>query len=172
MTNQGDSTLDAARLRAEFDATFAAPALASEDAHVELVTIRLGEDRFALRMAQIGSVVADQRVEPVPSAEPAFMGLMADRGRLVPVFRLRALLGYPPATFETDRSWVVCVGTSEPVAFAFDSFAGYLRAHVGSVGDGAAASTPCVAQVVRDANAIVPILDPGLLIAETRRRER
>lgn len=129
----------AAQLRHDFDQSFAqapqeaAQAQGSED----YLAIRLGADAHALRLAEIAALAPLAALTRVPGPCPELLGLIGSRGRLVPVYDLRALLGYaapalprsatggPPGTPGLPR-WQVVLA-AQPVALAFDSFEGHLR---------------------------------------------
>lgn len=129
----------AAQLRHDFDQSFAqAPQEAPEAAGSEdYLAIRLGADPHALRLAEIASLAPLAALTRVPGPCPELLGLIGSRGRLVPVYDLRALLGYaapalprqapggPPGTQGLPR-WQVVLA-AQPVALAFDGFEGHLR---------------------------------------------
>jgi len=63
-------------------------------------------------------------VTPLPTGVPELLGLAGFRSTLVPVYDLRALLGYPRG--ETPR-WMVSTSGDAVVALAFDAFDAHVR---------------------------------------------
>ena len=112
------------RLRREFDDTFAKPP-AVQATRESFLGLGLRGDPYALRVKQIEGVLTERRIIPLPTAVPAFAGLSAHRGSLVPVYDLGTLMGY--ATAATLR-WVVTVRALDGlVGLAFDRFDGHYR---------------------------------------------
>lgn len=113
-----------ARLKREFDETFAKPP-ARQAAHESFLGLGLRGDPYALRIGQIEGIVTERRIVPLPTAVSAFAGLTAHRGSLVPVYDLGMLLGYTPAS---TLPWIATVRASEAlVGFGFDRFDGHYR---------------------------------------------
>jgi chemotaxis signal transduction protein len=61
------------------------------------VHLSLGEERYALPVGEVLSVVDAEDVTPVLGAPPSVLGLRALDGQLLPVFRLAAVLGVAAA---------------------------------------------------------------------------
>jgi chemotaxis signal transduction protein len=59
------------------------------------VHLSLGEERYALPVGDVLSIVDAEGVAPVLGAPPSVLGLRALDGQLLPVFRLGAVLGAP-----------------------------------------------------------------------------
>ena len=57
------------------------------------VHLSLGEERYALPVGEVLSIVDAAGVTPVLGAPPSVLGLRALDGQLLPVFRLAAVLG-------------------------------------------------------------------------------
>jgi purine-binding chemotaxis protein CheW len=111
-------------MRRAFDASFSVTTSAETTAFDELLAIGVGQGHYAVRRADVSALVVDKAVTPLPGTPPAFLGIAAFRGRLIPVYDLRGLLG-------EDRTaqprWLV-LGVSEPrYGLAFDRFERYLR---------------------------------------------
>jgi chemotaxis signal transduction protein len=113
-----------ARLRREFDETFARPP-ATQPGFEAFLGLRLRDDPYAVRLRQIEGLLSDRRIVPLPTAVAAFAGLTAHRGALVPVYDLGMLLGYPAAA---SLRWIVTVRASEALlGLAFERFDGHYR---------------------------------------------
>jgi len=109
--------LSSEELRREFDERFAAPVVESEEGLSDLLLIRVCDDVHALRTSELSGVRAAGKTTPLPSSQPALLGMISLRGELVPVFDLPLLLGYE-ASSEPIR-WLALVGKDEPVALGF-----------------------------------------------------
>lgn len=110
-------------LKRAFDGSFAS-APERRDADTEdFLAIRLGGDPYALRLREISGLFADRRISPLPSGLAELLGIAGFRGTILPVYDLRALLGYPASS--TPR-WLV-TSADKPLSFAFDAFEGHMR---------------------------------------------
>lgn len=126
MSDGASSTLAAATLRAEFDNAFARAADATHPAADGFLHVRVGGDGYALRVLEFEEITRAARVVPLPSSDPAFVGLTSLRGAMVPVFSPAVLLGYPsPAV---PGSWLArCRHAEGMIAFAFEATEGFTR---------------------------------------------
>jgi chemotaxis signal transduction protein len=111
-------------LRAAFDASFA---LAPAEPHVrpeDFLGIGMADRPFALRLGDVAGLFVDKHIAPLPGPAPALLGIAGFRGATVPVYDLRALLG-----FEVGKvpRWLVLVAGKDALALAFDRFEGHLR---------------------------------------------
>ncbi len=122
----------AAELRRQFDSSFAVARDTSTAAVVDLLAVRVGESRCAIRLSDVSGVFPDTTIEPVPSHCPLLLGIAAFRGSFLPVFDLRAILGQ---RFGGPVGWTFLVSGPTRLGLAFDGFDGHLR-----VPDGAIAS--------------------------------
>jgi purine-binding chemotaxis protein CheW len=113
----------AAELRAAFDRSFAVAARAGNQVSHDLIAIRVGDEPFAIRLADVAGLFADRKVTHVPGGYPAQLGIAGFRGALVPVFSLPLLFACPGGPVPR---WLV-VAAAVPVALAFDGFEGHLR---------------------------------------------
>jgi chemotaxis signal transduction protein len=117
-------------MRREFDLSFAQAPNAQTAKPENFLGIRLGDDAYAIRTAEIGGLHVDCRVMPLPTSVPAFLGVAGFRGLIAPVYDLAKLLGY--ASNSTHR-WVVLVRLGEPIAFAFETFESHFSADSNSI---------------------------------------
>lgn len=159
----------ASALRATFDRSFAAPRNGDTIEEEGFLAIQLGEDAYALRIAEIAGFHADKTITPLPSRIAELRGIAGFRGAMLPVYDLAALLGHP----SPDRTrWMVIVAGA-PVALAFDVFGGHFRfprsrvaSHAGS------ASTGRVHDVVRVEERVYSVIDLSAIIARIKERVR
>jgi purine-binding chemotaxis protein CheW len=151
----------AAELRRGFDAAFAEAPAAARPLLVDLLAIRVGDQRSAVRLEEVERLFADHPLTALPSTHPELAGLATARGTTFPVFDLRRLLGLPATG---PARWTVLVRA--PVAFgvAFDELEGHLRVPPEALlADEAPADRPraVVADgVVRPLVGLVGLLDP------------
>jgi len=147
----------AAQLRSDFDRSFAAPPRAPSAAPVDLLAIRLGEQPYALRLAEIAGLFADKKLTRLPQSVPAFLGIAGFRRSVVPVYDLSVLLGDPGAA---SPRWLV-IAAAGAFALAFDSFDGYLRLAPEDIAqpEHSAAARPHLRGLASAAGGLRPIVD-------------
>jgi chemotaxis signal transduction protein len=119
----------AAELRSDFDRSFAVPLRADVVQKLDLLAIRVGPEFCALRLSDVAGLFADRKITPVPGNNAGLLGIAGFRGQVLPVYSLPILLGHSGA--QTPR-WLV-IAAAAPVAFAFDTFEGHLRASSGAI---------------------------------------
>jgi chemotaxis signal transduction protein len=159
----------AAELRRAFDASFAAPTRRPAEDEQAFLVVSVGDDRYALRVGGLSGLLADRRIVPVPTPWPALLGLVAVRGALLPVFGLRALLDYPPAS-EPAR-WLLTIGRSPGTAFAIDRLLRHVRVRPGDVvPTSAQGGRRYVRETVSVEGAFLPVLEAAALHADVEAR--
>lgn len=115
-----------AELRHSFDETWAAPfSEATEELPDSLLSIRVSGDAYAIKVSEIVGLVTGRKIVSVPAPIPELLGLAGIRGTLVPVYSLKAILGY--GSDDEQPRWLALCGTEECFAVAFHEFEGYLR---------------------------------------------
>jgi purine-binding chemotaxis protein CheW len=70
------------------------------------LTLQLGNELFAIDVAQVREILELEQVTKVPAAPPYMRGVVNVRGRAIPVVDLRAKFGLPP-TADTLTTRVV-----------------------------------------------------------------
>jgi purine-binding chemotaxis protein CheW len=157
----------AAALRDEFDRSFAVPAQRVRPDELELLAIRIGDARFAVRLAGLAGVSAVGRICPLPGGAPGLLGLVALGGGLVPLFGLGVLLG-TPAVGDPIR-WALGVPGQPAIALGCEGLDGLIRVPAGAVaserGD---VARPFVEGVAVVGDAVVPLVEIGALEAAIR----
>jgi purine-binding chemotaxis protein CheW len=113
----------AAQLRRDFDSGFANPPPVGGEIRQDLLAIRLGTRRFAIRLSEIAGLYADKKITPVPAAAAGMLGIAGFRGSILPVYDLQSLLGLSSGS--ASRWLVVAAGAQ--VAFSFEAFEEQLR---------------------------------------------
>ncbi len=71
-------------------ASFAEAPRGDVETTCDLLTIRVGGDAYALRLAEVGGLFVDRVVTPLPTLVPELVGIAGFRAALVPVYDLRA----------------------------------------------------------------------------------
>jgi chemotaxis signal transduction protein len=113
----------AVELRLAFDSGFANPPSVERSATQGLLAIRVGSQKFALRLEEISGLFVDKKITFVPGGSEYLLGIAGFRGVIAPVYDLQRILGYPGG--QAPR-WLVIACTAS-VGFAFDAFDGQLR---------------------------------------------
>lgn len=148
-----------ARLRADFDRSFAEPARVFDGENIELLAVRAGERPYAIRLDQASGVHPDRPVTPLPTTVRALLGVAGYAGVVVPVYDLAALLGHP---VPQRPRWLLLTTGAPPLAFAFHELERHLRVPASDVIDGAAdgaGQQGCLHGMVRLADGNRPIVD-------------
>lgn len=147
----------AEELRAAFDQAFALAPVKADDDIEQLLAVRIGGDRFAMRLREVAGVFVDRRITRVRATVPGLIGLAGIRGVALPVYDLGHLLGYPAA--EAMPRWIVTLA-SEPLALTIEEFEGAVHVRRDAIVSTAASDsgTPHVRDVVRGAGLARPVI--------------
>lgn len=123
-TAGGDLRQRLVHLRESFDNSFAEPHREEVAAFEDLLAIRAGGHRYALRLTQAAGLFPDRPVTRLPGPLPSLLGVASFRGSIVPVYDLGAVFGHPaPAA----ARWLVLAAGEPSVALAFEELDGHLR---------------------------------------------
>jgi chemotaxis signal transduction protein len=114
----------AAELRRRFDEQFAVAPRTDTPRLEDFLAVRIAGDAFALRRFDVSGLLAGRKPVKLPSACPEFLGVVGFRGLIVPMYSLRALLGYPR---QENLRWAVLAASGDCLGLAFDEYEGYLR---------------------------------------------
>jgi chemotaxis signal transduction protein len=120
------SSARAGQLRRDFDQGFAEPLRSGKEELEALLTLRVGGEPYAVKIAEITGLIADRRIVSLPAMAPAFLGIVGLRGSVVPVWSLGALLGYAANT-EVPR-WLILAGgdgNRQALGLAFEQYDGH-----------------------------------------------
>ncbi|GGM29919.1 chemotaxis protein CheW [Dactylosporangium sucinum] len=119
-----------ADLREAFDRSFTEPPRQEVAGHDDLLAIRAGGQRYALRLTQAAGLFPDRPVTRLPGPLPALLGVAGFRGSIVPVYDLAAVFGGTAAGTGAGTGtarWLVLAAGAPPVALAFEALDGHLR---------------------------------------------
>jgi chemotaxis signal transduction protein len=131
MSNTADVVTERlTELRTAFDRSFAEPPRRHDRESSELLAIRAGDNRYALRLSQTSGLFSDRPITRLPGPLPALLGVAGFSGSIVPVYDLGALLGHPVA--EPPR-WLVLAAGAPAVALAFHDLDGHQRVPAASI---------------------------------------
>lgn len=144
-----EAVVKAAELKRMFDQAFADPPPPDAGPTIDFLAVGVGGDPWAIRLSEIAGLFSNRRITPLPGSATGLVGLMGLRGSLVPVYDLRAFLGYSGSV---SPRWVL-MAVAAPVALAFDRFEGHLRVPLTALSTdpepGPAAQSPVAHEVVR-----------------------
>lgn len=158
----------ASALRLDFDRSFAEPPPAPAPPLEDFLAIRVGTDPYAVRLAEVARLLVDGAVTRLPTPAPELLGITSFRGAIVPVYDLRALLGYPVA--ETPR-WLA-IAAQVPVALAFDAFDAHLRLsrEASAPSAGGEPAREHLRGVLRADDRVCPIVDVRSILEAIKKR--
>jgi chemotaxis signal transduction protein len=159
----------AAALRLAFDRGFAEPLRPGTDLSEALIAIRVGGERYAMRLGEIAGLFADKKVTPVPGGDASLIGIAGFRGAIVPVYGLAALLGQ--ASAQRPR-WLV-IASAAPVALAFEAFEAQLSVPPDAIlpAQSGSKARSCIRDFVRASHFSGPVIHlPSVLDAIKSRR--
>jgi purine-binding chemotaxis protein CheW len=101
---------------------------------VQLVPLRVGEQRWALRLEAVERVVAMVAVSPLPDSPAGVRGVVNVHGEIVPVLDLELRLGRPSRDRGTDGLLVFARTARRRVALPVDEVLGVLPVDAASIG--------------------------------------
>ncbi len=112
-------------LRRQFDESFTRPLAAKAAPAHNLLTIVAGDERFALRLSELGGIHPYSKVTPLPEAAPSLLGIVGIRGCLLSVHRLASFVGAGRGA--QDARWLLLPRGEEQLALAVEGIDAYLH---------------------------------------------
>lgn len=100
---------------------------------LQLVGFRLEGEEYCLDILQVQEIIRMQNLTHVPNAPDSIEGVINLRGKVIPVFGLRARFGIPPRSQTKDSRIVVVDLKGEILGLAVDSVTEVLRIPVEAV---------------------------------------
>ena len=152
-------------LRQSFDRAFAEALSPRREEALSLLSIRVGRDRHAVRLADVAALEVRCAVTPVPSEHTELLGIAGVRGAVVAVFDLAALIGAASG----EVPWLL-LAKGAPVAFAFTEFEGVWSARAEDLVRAPAGRDARVADVVLREGQPVAVIDLAGLVEDLERR--
>lgn len=110
-------------MREEFDRAFAAPLADDRGQLDDFLQIGAGDATYVVRLSEVAALHADHQAMWLPGPVSSLIGLVGLRGRVLPLYDLRRLLGVSDAA---AARWMLVVRERE-VALAFPRFDGHHR---------------------------------------------
>lgn len=103
---------------------FGTPSAPPVDEHadpvVRVLLVEVSRARCALPLDAVAEVLPAARVEPVPSAPAAVLGVLNVRGEAVAVLDVAVFLGYDRRPLHLSDRFVLLAGTDPPTALRVD----------------------------------------------------
>jgi purine-binding chemotaxis protein CheW len=126
------------------------------------VQLRIGAERYALAVEHVLEVTTFSPPTPLPGTRPDLLGLVALRGRVLPVYEAAGLLGVPDEPRPT-RIVVVADGALRAGVAVDEVLA------VGPLPDTAPADEPLLSGMALHEGRAVGVVDARVLLAELAR---
>lgn len=135
-----------------------APKARSMAQAVELLVFELDDQRYALTLSSVREVVRAVLLTHLPGAPAIVEGAIIVRGRIVPVFDLRARFGLPPRRLHPDQHLILAWAGERLVAIRADRVSGFVEIAPTEI-EAAAQLSPTLRQI-----AGVAKVDDGLIL--------
>lgn len=145
-------------LRTAFDRSFEEPLPVREEFARVLVVEAGGED-VALRLEDVRGLFLDASIEPVPTAPPTVLGLVALLGKEWPVYDLGGLLGRPG---KISRRVLCLVRGAPGVGVTFERLRSLLAVRPGEISS--VTREGAVERLVIDGASTIPLVDLSALV--------
>lgn len=162
-----EETANVLRLRAE---ALARPQRADEipDAErLELLVVGIADERYGIEAQHVREVIAMPQPTRLPGAPPVVLGIVNYRGRILPLFDLRSLLGLPSVT-HTATAFAAIELDAMRFGIAIDAVAGLVTVAASELFEPPPAprgGRPVVRAVTRD---MMGVIDLDALVADPR----
>ena len=134
-----DIALKFEELKHSFDLTFQQPLVERSQELVHLLIVRIGNARFALKVADLAGLARAQTVVPIPGADAGLLGIAGLKGRMIAVYSLAAMIGSSELSTEQNR-WMGLCRCAKEIALAFTAVTATMmvpRAELSPVSPGA-----------------------------------
>lgn len=136
----------------------------AERGSAELLRFRVGRERFALRLAEVEEAIEGPEVHPIPEAPREMLGVVALRGRLVPVYAPARALG---VRLDTPTVALVLAGLVRAIAIAVDDVEDVFTMPADALRNAPGTDDPdgILLGVTRHGSRLVSVLDGAALAA-------
>ena len=139
------------------------PAIASRTLPAELISVRVGDQLFALDIMAVREIRGWTTSTPIPHAPAYVLGMINLRGAVLPVLDLSSRLGLPPRSPGASSVVVVAELDGRPAGLLVDAVCDIITVEGHQVQDppklGDAAGSSFVRGVITMENEIVTLLD-------------
>ncbi|MCR5879029.1 chemotaxis protein CheW [Phenylobacterium sp. J367] len=136
----------------------------------ELISIRVGEQMFALDIMKVREIRGWTASTPLPHAPSYVLGMINLRGTVLPVLDLSGRLGLPPRTPDASSVVVVAELAGRPVGLLVDAVCDIITvdaAQIQAAPDLGSGDTDFVRGVITLETEIVTLLDLDTALPET-----
>ena len=99
----------------------ARPTRPGDGDRIQLLTFRVGDERFAADIFSVERVIRYTLPRPIPNVPAWLEGVLDYDSRVVPVIDLRARFELPPAPRERSRIMIVTLGADEWIGLVVDA---------------------------------------------------
>jgi purine-binding chemotaxis protein CheW len=131
----------------------------------DLLVFSLGQQRFALPVHQVATVVPRASLTPLPGAPRDLIGMLRLRGALFPVIDIRARLGLPAAAPRIGDCIVLMQTTERTVGLIVESVEGLMTVPVDQLDARAAAQHGGLVREIWEASSqVVATLDADVVV--------
>jgi len=99
-----------------------------EEALLELLTFRLGNEEYAFRIGEIHEIIRPQKVTKIPKTGSHLLGITSLRGKIIPVIDLKRLLSLDGNAVEQAKQKILILkGPKGPIGALIDRVVGVIR---------------------------------------------
>lgn len=99
----------------------------------KIVVFRLAEEEYGIPIDKVESIIRRETLTPVPYAPPSMVGVINQRGRIVPVIDLALRFDLPATEPSASARIVICQLEGELVGLAVDAATEVLQLPPGAI---------------------------------------
>lgn len=93
----------------------------TEESKLGLLIIEIAGERYGVRSSSVHEIVRHRQWTAVPGAPPTLPGIISQRGLILPIVEMRALLGLPETELQRSARFVVVQHNEIDMALLVDS---------------------------------------------------
>lgn len=127
-----------------------------QDKHL---TFRLGDEEYAIPVAQVREIVSAMTVTTVPGTSSHVVGVVNLRGKVIPIINLRARLGLPVIANGPRTCVVVCHDDAGTVGVIVDSVVEVLQVRPADIEPSPTIASTEVTALAKVKDRVVILLD-------------
>ncbi len=116
-----------AQMRQSFDQSFAEKPQPETTPGEPYILIGVSKARLAIKTSEVLSIESHKPVLSLPGHSNFFIGLTGIKGKLIPLYNLKSILGHESERKDELCHWLAVVGGTSPLALAFQNFEGSVR---------------------------------------------
>lgn len=123
------------------------------------VLFLVDQQKYALRLEEVGRIVRAVEVKPLPQSPPHVMGIINMQGRVLPVIDLRRVLNRPPRDLRLEDHFIVAQTPTMTAILPVDAALGSLEVMDSSALPDAKARDRYLRKIVPLKDEVVYVLD-------------